>query len=476
MREWIYKSATAMAAAIRSREISAYELVRACVERIEEVNPRLNAVVQTSAERSLNEARNADQSIAHGDVLGPLHGVPFTLKDAIESEGWICTGGTEGRSQYVPKQDAAVVTRLREAGAILLGKTNCPELGWAWEADNLIYGRTSNPYDLNSSPGGSSGGESAIIAAGGSPFGLGSDAGGSVRFPAHCTGIASIKPTSGRVPRTGHFPGPGGLLDSLWQIGPLARYVEDLALVLPVISGVDGQDAAIAPVPLGDPRKVDLRKLRVAFHTDNGIAAPSAETVAVVQKAARVLAEAGIRVEEARPTGIEHTYEIYFDLFTADGGAGVESLLKEAGTQRVHPLMQRVLDLQRQGAKSMAEFAALVGRWDVFRREMLAFMSSYDVLLCPVCSFAGMEHGSTYDRLACFSYTMTFNLTGWPAAVVRGGTNPKGLPVGVQVVAPPWREDVALAIAQCLQEALGGWREPPSPPSSPKGNNVIRRG
>jgi amidase len=354
-----------------------------------------------------------------------------------------------------------VVKRLREAGAILLGKTNCPELGWAWEADNLIYGRTNNPYDLTLSPGGSSGGESAIIAAGGSPFGLGSDAGGSVRFPAHCTGIASIKPTSGRVPRTGHFPGPGGLLDALWQIGPLARCVGDLALVLPIISGIDMQDAAIVPMPLGDPRAIDLRRLRVAFHTDNGIVAPSAEIGAVVRKSAEALAEAGVSVEDVRPPGIEQTYEIYLGLFTADGGAGIESLLKEAGTRSVHPLMQRVLDLQHQGAKSVAELGALIGRWDTFRREMLFFMSNYDALLCPVCSFAGMEHGSTYDRLSCFSYTMTSNLTGWPAAVVRGGATEKGLPIGVQIVARPWREDVALAVAQVLQDALGGWVRPP---------------
>jgi amidase len=450
-----------MAAAIRKKEISAYELVRACLGRIEEVNPRLNAVVQVSTELALEEAREADQALARGDVVGALHGVPFTLKDAIETKGMVCTGGTEGRSHYIPNDDAVVVKRLRQAGAILLGKTNCPELGWAWEADNLIYGRTNNPYDLILSPGGSSGGESAIIAAGGSPFGLGSDAGGSVRFPAHCTGIASIKPTSGRVPRTGHFPGPGGLLDAIWQIGPLARYVEDLALVLPLISGVDGQDPAIVPMSLGDPRAIDLRRLRCAFHTDNGIVAPSAEISAAVKKAAAALAAAGVPVDEVRPPAIAQTYEIYLGLFTADGGAGIESVLKEAGTQRIHPLMQRVLELQRQGGKSVAELAALVGRWDAFRREMLSFMSNYDVLLCPVCSFAGMVHGSTYDRLSCFSYTMTSNLTGWPAAVVRGGTAQNGLPVGVQIVARPWREDVALAVAQVLQEALGGWQRCP---------------
>ncbi len=460
MCEWNYQSATALAASIRNKEISAYEVVRAHLELIEEVNPRLNAVVQVCAEQALQAARRADETLARGEVIGPLHGVPFTLKDAIETRGVVCTGGTEGRAHYVPNDDAVVVKRLREAGAILLGKTNCPELGWAWEADNLIYGRTNNPYNLNLSPGGSSGGESAIIAAGGSPFGLGSDAGGSVRFPAHCTGIASIKPTSGRVPRTGHFPGPGGLLDAFWQIGPLARYVEDLALVLPLISGVDGQDASIAPVPLGDPKGVDLGRLRIAFHTDNGIAAPSAETIATVKKAAAALAGAGIFVEEARPLGIEQTYEIYFDLFTADGGAGLESVLKEAGTRRFHPLMQRVLELQHQGAQTGAELSALVGRWDSFRREMLCFMSNYDVLLCPVCSFAGMAHGSTYDQLSSFSYTMTYNLTGWPAAVVRAGTSQGGLPIGVQIVARPWREDVALAVAQVVQDALGGWQRP----------------
>ncbi|MFZ0960881.1 MAG: amidase [Terriglobia bacterium] len=461
MREWIYQSATAMAAAIRKKKISAYELVHGCLGRIEDVNPRLNAVVQIAAEQALAEAHEADQALARGDEVGPLHGVPFTLKDAIETRGVISTGGTEGRSHYFPNDDAVVVKRLRAAGGILLGKTNCPELGWAWEADNLIYGRTNNPYDLTLSPGGSSGGESAVIAAGGSPFGLGSDAGGSVRFPAHCTGIASIKPTSGRVPRTGHFPGPGGLLDAIWQIGPLARYVEDLALVLPVISGIDMQDPAIVPMPLGDPRAIDLRRLRVAFHIDNGIATPSAEIGAVVKNAAAALAAEGIAVDEVRPPGIEQTYEIYLGLFTADGGAGIESALKQAGTHRVHPLMQRVLELQHQGAKSVAELAALVGRWDAFRREMLFFMADYDVLVCPVCSFAGMVHGSTYDQLSSFSYTMTSNLTGWPAAVVRGGTTQKGLPIGVQVVARPWREDVALAVAQALQEALGGWQPPP---------------
>ena len=459
--ELIFASATEQAKAIRERQISSEELTRACLRRIAEVNPKLNAVVQLSAVTALAEARLADQALARGEFKGSLHGVPFTLKDAIETEGVICTGGTLGRASYMPKEDATVARRLRAAGGILLGKTNCPEFGWAWESDNLIYGRTNNPWDLSLSPGGSSGGESAIIAAGGSPLGLGSDAGGSVRFPAHSTGITAIKPTSGRVPRTGHFPGPGGMLDALWQIGPLSRYIEDLNTLLPIIAGVDWRDPAIVPMPLGDAAEVDLKALRVAFHTDNGIETPTQETIETVERAARALEGSVAAVEEIRPPGIEQTYEIYLGLFTADGGAGLEGLLDMAGTKKAHPLLQRALELQRRHAKSMAGYGALMGQWDAFRRSLLSFLERFDAIVCPVCSFPGMVHGSTYDRLAAFSYTMTYNLTGWPAAVVRGGSSREGLPIGVQIAARPWREDVALAVAALIEKGIGGYQRPP---------------
>ncbi len=459
--ELLFATATELAKAIREKRISSEELTSACLDQIAEVNSKLNAVVQLPAARALAEARAADRALARCEIRGPLHGVPFTLKDAIETEGVISTGGTQGRANYAPEEDATVVKRLRAAGCILLGKTNCPEFGWAWESDNLIYGRTNNPYDLSLSPGGSSGGESAIVAAGGSPFGLGSDAGGSVRFPAHCTGIAAIKPTSGRVPRTGHFPGPGGTLDAVWQIGPLARSVDDLNTILPVISGVDWRDPAVVPMPLGDAEKVDLKALRVAFHIDNGIETPSQETIDAVSSAAKALETSVAAVQEARPPGIEQTYDIYFALFTADGGLGLEALLEAAGTSQVHPLMRRALELQRSHAKSMAAFVELTGQWDAFRRSLLSFMEQYEVIVCPVCSFTGMVHGSTYDRLPAFSYTMTYNLTGWPAVVVRVGSTRGGLPIGVQIVARPWREDVALAVASIIEKALGGYQRPP---------------
>ncbi len=461
MNEILHLSASAMARSIRDKKFSSVELIQAHLERIAVVNPQLNAIVQLRATQALDEARTADALVARDEIQGPLHGVPVTFKDAIETAGTICTGGTLGRRSFVPRQDAAIVKRLRDAGAIVLGKTNCPEMGWAWECDNLIYGRTNNPYNLDLSPGGSSGGESAIIAAGGSPLGFGSDAGGSVRFPANCCGIASVKPTSGRIPRTGHFPGPGGTLDSLWQIGPLARSVEDLELALKIVSGIDGHDPAIVPVPLGQMANVHLKDLRVAFLTDNGIATPEPEISEAVHRASAALSEAGARVEEALPPGIAETFEIYRGLFCADGGAGLQALLELAGTEQIHPLLKQALEIQRQNGISMADYGVLVARWDAFRSAMLGFMDRYDAILSPVCSFAGMVHGATYKRLAAFSYTMTFNLTGWPAAVVRASTSSQGLPIGVQVAARPWNEHVALAIAQVLEEALGGWHAPP---------------
>ena len=232
MDDVIYASATDLARAIRAKAISSAEVVQVYLQRIEAVNPHLNAVVQLRPEAALAEARAADAALARRQVLGPLHGVPMTIKDSLDTAGIITTGGTTGRASFVPAQDATVVARLRQAGAILLGKTNTPELTLWGETDNLVYGRTNNPFDLTRTPGGSSGGAAAIIAAGGSPLDIGSDTRGSIRLPAHFNGIAGIKPTSGRVPRTGHIvPWGLGAVDALTQLGPLARSVEDLGLI-----------------------------------------------------------------------------------------------------------------------------------------------------------------------------------------------------------------------------------------------------
>src|SRR5436190_2828416 len=247
-------SATHQARLIREHEISSVELVQAHLEQIRRVNPAIHAAIEVFADRALAEARAADATPASG----PMHGVPFSVKDSIELVGSVCTAGTLGRRGAPPSaEDATLVARLRAAGAIPIARTNLPDLLFAFESDNLLFGATNNPYDLARTAGGSSGGEAALIASCGSPLGLGSDAAGSVRVPAAFCGIASIKPTSGRLPRTGHFPPAGGWIEMLWQIGPMARRVEDLVTLMPLMLGADACDHSVVEMPWLDPARVD---------------------------------------------------------------------------------------------------------------------------------------------------------------------------------------------------------------------------
>jgi len=338
--------------------------------------------------------------------------------------------GAPERAGVVAGEDATVVARLRGAGAILLAKTNCPPYGGGIETDNPVYGRTSNPYDLTRTPGGSSGGEAAAIAAGCSPCGIGTDSRASVRLPAHFCGLAAIKPTAGRVPVTGILDDEGqigALSDPRTQPGPLARSVADVALLLRLIAGRDG---GTAPVALGDPDDVDLRALRVAVHTEDGLARPTPETTATVLEAAAALRAAGATVEEAQPPGGGH--ELTIEVWASYGG------LSAAG----------LYDLLR--------------RWDAYRAEMLGFAERYDLILCPVFPEPARPHGTMNvpGQLDPMSLTTPHSLTGWPAATVRCGTSPEGLPIGVRLVARPWRDDVALAVALRLERELGGWRAP----------------
>ena len=286
-------SATRLAHLIRQREVSSFEVVDAYLTRIDRVNPELNAVVQIAPD-ARERARAADAAIAQGGDAGPLRGVPFTVKDWIETEGLICAAGFAERSQFVPKRDATVVARMRAAGAILLGKTNVND-------GTPVYSRPNNPYDLARSPGGSSSGEAVIIAAGGSPLGLGSDSGGSIRLPAAWCGVAGLRPTSGLVPNTGHFPRIGSMHDPRTTIGPIARRVEDLTLALRIIAGADGRDPGVVPMALGDPSSVDVGSLRVAWYTGMPGAESSPAVVSAVHAAASALRQARAAVQEAAP-------------------------------------------------------------------------------------------------------------------------------------------------------------------------------
>jgi amidase len=462
MQEIFYASAAKLAQAIKKKKISSSEAVSAHLERIDQVNPKLNAVVQLAASSAIARAKQADEALSRGELWGPLHGVPITIKDGWETEGIISSAGTMGRASFVPAKDATVVTRIRSAGAIIVGKTNVPEMSVTNETDNAVYGRTNNPYDITRTPGGSGGGEAAIIAAGGSPLDIGCDAGGSVRLPSHYCGVAGIKVTTGLIPMTGYFPMPAGVRAQLTAAGPLARAVEDLVLSLPLIMGVDWHDPQIVPKEFEDPATIDLRQIHAAMYVDNGIIPASKETAEVVQKAARALENAGVRVEEARPDGIEQTSELFSALMGADGGAELDDTLKLAGTAEMCSWLKKRREALAGRALSGADFSRLLSRWDAFRRSMFQFLEKFHAIICPVNASPALPHGTSYggDNSYRFSYAQTYNLTGWPGSVVRGGTSPEGLPIGVQIVCRPWRECDALALASHLEAALGGWQPP----------------
>jgi amidase len=454
-------SARRQARLVRDRQISSRELVTAHLAQIADVNPALNAAVEVLAAHALDDAAAADRELAAGNPRGPLHGVPFSIKDSIEQAGTRCTAGTTGRKNAaISSKDATLVARLRGAGGIPIARTNLPDLLFAFESANLIFGQTNNPYDLTRTCGGSSGGEAALIASCGSPLGLGSDAAGSVRLPAAFSGIAGIKPTSGRLPRTGHFPPAGGWLEMVWQIGPMARRVEDLIDAMHLLTGPDGIDPTVSDVPFREPQDVNLADLRVAFYTDNGFAAADAEVSAVVRAAAAAIAPAVRSTTETRPSCLAAAYDLEMKFIGPDGGDGLRAYLRDLGSTEVHPLLTGWLDKLEPYRTDLAGLARYWAELDAYRAEMLRFLRDFDVILCPAYIHPALPHGESIrdENFRGFSHTMAFNITGWPGAVVRCGESNEGLPIAVQVVAAPWREDIVLRVALWLEEAMGGWK------------------
>ncbi len=445
-------------------EISSAELIEAHLNRIEELNPQLNAVVEVLRKTSFAAAAESDARRRTGASLGPLDGVPFSIKDSIEVRGTACSAGTIGRKNAARSPaDATLVARLRNAGAIPIARTNLPDLLFAFESGNLLFGTTNNPYDLTRSSGGSSGGEAALIAACGSPFGLGSDAAGSVRLPAHYCGIAALKPTQGRLPRTGHVPAAGGWLEMIWQIGPMARRVEDLCSMMPILLGEDGFDKSAIPMPYRQPSEVPLKKLRVAFFVNNGIVVADEQTASLVRQAALALMPHVAMVKEQKPEGIEASYELEMKMIGPDGGDGLRTYLRSIGSTATHPLLNGWLEKLEAYRTDLAGFAGYWTELDTFRNSMFKFLRDFDVVLSPVSAQPAVPHGNSIQEevFRGFSYTMTHNLSGWPAGVVRCGTSKSGLPIGIQVAAAPWREDVVLAVLGQLELLLGGWAPAP---------------
>jgi amidase len=464
-----------MAEMIRLVTISSRELVAAHLAHIESSHSSLNAVTAVLADSAMKAAEEADEKRVRGEFSGPLHGVPFSVKDSIDVQDVRTTAGTLGRrTAPVAKNDATLVARLRAAGGIPIAKTNLPDLLFSFETDNLIYGRTNNPFDTRRTPGGSSGGEAALIASGGSPFGLGSDALGSVRVPAAFCGISSIKPTSGRLPRTGHVPPAGGWMEGIWQIGPMARHAEDLELAMRLLAHPDGEDFTSPPAPLFETSEV--RTLRAAFFTSNGFVRCTSEIEETIVRCANFLSSIGLAVEECRPQGVEDVYELELALLGADGAQGIDSYLEEAGSRTVHPFLTAFLSHMRPHATSASGLARRWAQWDQYRHDIGRFFDRYDVLLCPVYSQPALRHGESTQpqNFEGFSYTMAWSTAGTPAATVRCGEH-NGLPINVQVVAAPWRDMTALTVCRALEREFGGWQPPAAVLTSDRNEEHVNR-
>ncbi|PYX23947.1 MAG: amidase [Acidobacteria bacterium] len=468
MNDLTFLPAVQMAEQIRHRKISPVELVEAHLRKIKKLNPVLNAFVQVDAEGAFRQAREAEVAVRRGAKLGALHGVPVSIKISIEVAGFRCEAGTKLRQGTVASQDAPLVSRLRDAGAIILGTTNTPELLMAWETDNLLYGRTNNPWDLTRTPGGSSGGEAAAIASGMSVAGVGSDGGGSIRVPAHFSGICGLKPTPGRIPATGHFPNSVGPFALIGVVGPMARTVADLKVLFEVMQGPDIGDPSAAPVPVRWPSHAELKGIRIGYFEDDGRTPVTADTRAAVRTAAEALTRAGFQVEPFRPDGLELARQLWWKFFGIAGGMLLGPMTRGHEAE-LSPILKEFSSWVEAEPSHTGE--SLLDAWiqrDAIRMQVFAQMRDYPVLLCPVAAIPAFKHGErrwqidgkTVEYLDAWSYTEWFNLLGTPAAVVPVGQSPEGLPIGVQISARPWEEELVLSVAAELETQCGVWRAP----------------
>ena len=505
-RTVIQLSATELAGRIAAGDLSAVEAVEALIARIEQVNPAINAVVVKRYDEARAEALAADARRAAGEPLGPLHGVPITIKESLDLAGTPSTFGLPSRAHLLAESDDIHVARLRAAGAIVLGKTNVAQALLYNESDNPVYGRTNNPWNLSRTPGGSSGGEAAIIAAGGSPLGLGTDLAGSIRAPSTYCGVVGMKPTAGRADDPGRFSLPIGERAIVSQEGPIARSVDDVALALEIING--GRNPAVEPpAPLGDPASVDVAKLRVAYYADDGTFAVSPAVRRAVVEAAGMLAGRGAQVVEWRPPDVNWVVEQFFGIFTADGGRGLRELLTH---EKKDPRLARLAAIAGQTGITLAMLRGLLGflgqrstvtmlrsfghkdthhYWQLidhqtrYRQRFAAALDSdeggpFDIIICPAHGLAAIPHGASNDIVLAGGYVVLYNYLGYPTGIVpvtkvrpdeestrkrsrdaqekaarRSEKGSAGLPVGAQVVARPWREHVALAAMRVIEEA-----------------------
>jgi len=448
---------------LRAREISPGELVEAHLSRIERLNPELNAFIELRTDSALMEATAAEDALDKGRAVGPLHGIPISIKSAIAVAGLKFECGSRTRAGIIAQQDAALVQRLKRAGAIVLGNTNVPEMLMAYHTENPVYGRTNSPWDPDRTPGGSSGGDAAAIAAGLCAAGIGSDGGGSIRVPAHFSGICGLKPTPGRIPSTGHWPESGGPFALLGVVGPMARSVEDLDILFRVIAGFDAGDPMATPIPLRGVSDNDLKNITIGYFEEHPAIPVTPETRAAVRAAVSALQDSGLCVEHFEPDVLNEAREHWWTLFVrlaaemlAPEFKGRECETSAILTYSDHPPTKEEL------------LAAWFGR-DQLRLRLMQQMKQVPILICPVASIPAFHHGERewiisgkrVSYMDAMSYTQWFNLLGNPAVVLPAGSSPKGLPMGIQIVGQPNSEELILKMAQVVEQALAPAKQSP---------------
>jgi Asp-tRNA(Asn)/Glu-tRNA(Gln) amidotransferase A subunit family amidase len=430
----------------RRKQISPVEVLTAHLERIQQVQPKLNAFVHLDAESALARARSAEAALAKGEPLNALTAIPLTIKSCLDVAGWLCPGGSLLRKDYVPTADAPLVARLESAGAILLGNTNAPEFLMAYETDNLLTGKTSNPWNLAYSAGGSSGGEAAAIASGCSIGGVGSDGGGSIRTPAHFCGICGLKPTPGRIPATGHFPEAAGACNWLGAVGPMARTVADLRVLFEVMAGPDPGDALSAPVPIRRISASELRGLRIGILENP---------------------ELDYRLEPLQLKNLDRALELWWFFF---GPVVADSIRK--GTQgnedSLSPMLKGYLEIAASGPPvTLDSLLQWCAERDTLRGDLLRQVRNMPILLSPVSTAPAFRHGAGNYRPGDphnYRDTMRFcqwlNLAGFPGLSLPFGRSPEGLPINVQLIGRPYEEELLLAVGEALEQTRDAWLPP----------------
>ena len=479
--------ALGVASAIRAGDVSCREVVEALLDRIARYNPSLNAIVTLDEVGARARADLADVALARGEVWGPLHGVPVTFKDVFETAGLRTTSSHRPLAGYVPERDATVVARLRAAGAIVLGKTNMPDLAGDNQSDSPVFGRANNPWDLGRTPGGSSGGEAAAVAAGLTLLGSGSDIGGSLRLPAHFCGVFALKPTDHLVSNAGHIPPLPGSVNTVRHLavnGPIARHPEDLGLWVSLVAGPDGRDGTVPPVPVAGPELVPrtLAGLRIAWTDDVGGIPVTADTRDALTRFATELADAGCQVVRAAPPGvdIEEVWQTYATLYGAMIFA-MQPRVARVSLRTVGPAMFRdpiFGPSSRAATASAREFLHALARRDTLMWAMEEFLADVDAWVCPVASIPAFPHRPARQTgrpvqvddqkvpgtVATIGHTMLASLTGHPA-VAQPLTHHNGdLPIGVQVIGRLWQDHELLNVVSTLTTLSGPCPRPPGSP------------